>query len=52
MTIAEQLRTEGMEKGKAEKAYEVALGMLKEGISLEVVSRITGLSVKQIERLR
>ena len=48
MTIAEQLRTEG----KAEKAHEVALGMLKEGISLEVISKITGLSVKQIERLR
>ena len=38
----------GMEKGKA----EVALGMLKEGMSIEVVSRITGLSEEEIERLR
>ena len=52
MTIAEKLEKKGMEKGKAEGKAEVALGMLKEGISLEVVSRITGLSVKQIERLR
>ena len=34
MTIAEQLRTEGMEKGKAEKLLmRLLLGMLKEGIS-------------------
>ena len=56
MTIAEKLEKKGMEKGKAEgkaeKAHEIALGMLKEGISLEVISKITGLSVKQIERLR
>ena len=43
---------EGMEKGIAEKAHEVALGMLKEGMSIEVVSRITGLSKEEIKRLR
>ena len=60
MTIAEKLEkkgmekgiAEGMEKGKAEGKTEVALGMLKEGMSIEVVSRITGLSEEEIERLR
>ena len=27
-----------------------ALGMLKEGMSIEVISRITGLSIKEIEK--
>ena len=48
MTIAEQLRTEG----KAERSQEVALGLLREGISLEVISKTTGLSKEEIERLR
>ena len=52
MTIAEKLEkkgmVEGMEKGKA----EVALGLLREGISLEVISKTTGLSEEEIERLR
>ena len=52
MTIAEQLRTEGMEKGKAEGKAEVALGLLREGISPEVISKTTGLSAEEIERLR
>ena len=63
MTIAEQLEkkgkaegiAEGMEKGMAEgmergKA-EVALGLLREGISSEVISKTTGLSIKAIEKL-
>ena len=48
MTIAEQLRTEGKAEGKA----EVALGLLREGISSEVISKTTGLSAEEIERLR
>ena len=48
MTIAEKLRTEG----KAEKAHEVALNLLKKGISIDIVSETTGLSPKEIERLR
>ena len=40
--------TEGMTKGKA----EVAQGLLKEGISINMISRSTGLSVEEIERLR
>ena len=48
MTIAEKLE----KKGKAEGKAEVALGLLREGISLEVISKTTGLSEEEIERLR
>ena len=64
MTIAEQLEKKGKAEGKAEgiaegKAEgiaegkaEVALGLLREGISIEVISKTTGLSEEEIERLR
>ena len=48
----EEAEKRGMEKGKAERSQEVALGLLREGISLEVVSKTTGLSVKEINKLR
>ncbi len=52
--------TEGMTKGRAEGITEgmtkgvakVAQGLLKEGISIKVISRSTGLSIEEIERLR
>ncbi len=40
--------TEGMTKGVA----KVAQGLLKEGISIKIISRSTGLSIEEIERLR
>ena len=47
-TIANKLKTEGKIEGKA----EVAQNLLKEGISIELISRTTGLSIEEIERLR
>ena len=44
----EEAEKRGMEKGKV----EVALGLLREGISLEVISKTTGLSAKEINKLR
>ena len=41
-------RAEGMTKGKA----EVAQSLLKEGFSIKIISRSTGLSLEEIERLR
>ncbi len=40
--------TEGMTKGRA----EVAQSLLKEGFSIKIISRSTGLSVEEIEHLR
>ncbi len=48
MTIAEQLEKKGREEGKA----EVALRLLTKNISIDIISETTGLSLKEIDRLR
>ena len=45
-------REEGKKEGKAEKANEVALAMLKKGFSSEDISELTGLSMEEIDELR
>jgi predicted transposase/invertase (TIGR01784 family) len=52
MTAAEQLEAIGLEKGRKENTAEIALKMLKEGSDFAFISKITGLSPKEIERLR
>ena len=44
----EEARAEGRTEGRT----EVALGLLREGVSLEVISKTTGLSTKEINKLR
>ena len=41
----------GIEKGKAEGITEVAKNMKSEGISVDVISKVTGLSAEEIEEL-
>ncbi len=45
-------KAEGKAEGRAEGKAETASGMLKEGFGTDVIARITGLSVAEIERLR
>ena len=52
MTIAKQLRTEGKAEGLAEGKAEVARGMLKKGYPVSDIAELTGLSIKEIEKLR
>ena len=42
----------GMEKGALSKAREAALSMLDDGMSVEVISKYTSLSVDEISTLR
>ncbi len=61
--LAEQLRNEGeligieigiekgIEKGKIQGKIEAAKGMKEEGLNIDVISRITGLSKEEIEKL-
>ena len=39
-------------EGEANKAVEIARSSLKEGLSIELISKITGLSVEEIEKLK
>jgi len=42
----------GIEKGEKKKAIEIAKGLKKDGISIEIISKNTGLTIKEIERLK
>ena len=44
-------KAEGLAEGKAEEAASIAQNMKKEGMSPEVIARITGLSISVIEKL-
>ena len=47
----EEGREEGREKGLKEKSIEIAKNMLKEGLDVNLISKLSGLSVKEIEEL-
>ena len=40
---------EGIEQGKHEKSVQIVNNMLKENIDIEIISRVTGLSIEEIE---
>ena len=48
----QQGRQEGLQQGELEKAKDIALKMLNEGIDAAFISKITGLSSADIERLK
>ncbi len=41
----------GLERGAAQKEREIAKGMLKEGMKLDLITRLTGLSASEVESL-
>ena len=45
-------REEGREEGRQEERREIALAMLQDNLPLKQVSRLTGLSTKEIESLK
>ena len=42
---------QGIKQGIKEKTIETAKNMLKENISIDIISRVTGLDIKEIEKL-
>ena len=44
-------KAEGRAEGKAEAANQIALNMLRSGISVDLIAQFTGLSLEQIEKL-
>ncbi len=51
MTLAEKLEQQGIKKGMQKGIEDVVLSMLKEGVDIAFISRVTGLSLKAIETL-
>ena len=45
-------RAEGRAEGIEQGIRHVAINMLKEGMSIEVVARVTGLTVEQVQQLQ
>ena len=48
----EEGRKEGKEEGRKERDYEIALKMQKEGFTPQQISKITNLSIDEIEQLQ
>ena len=46
------IRYSGYVDGKAEGKNEIAKNMLKENINIELISKVTGLSLEEIEKLK
>ena len=42
---------EGQQKGRQEGRQEMILKMLQEGVEIELIARVTGLSIEQIQAL-
>ena len=50
-TARDEGKIEGKTEGKKERNFEIAKTGLKEGLSLEIIMKLTGLTEKEIERL-
>lgn len=48
----QSLLAEGRAEGRDEGIRRVAINMLKEGMSIEVVAKVTGLTVEQVQQLQ
>jgi predicted transposase/invertase (TIGR01784 family) len=42
----------GKAEGKAEEKMEIAINLLKSGLSIDVISAATGLTLEQIEKIK
>ena len=51
MTYGQQLRQEGRQEGEQNKALGIAKGMLEDNLPKEQVSKWTGLSLRQVDKL-
>ena len=47
----EEKRQEGIKEGIEKRNYTIAKSMKKENIDIETIKRITGLTIKEIERI-
>ena len=52
MNIKEHIREEGRQEGRQTERQQVVLNMLKEKANLSFVSKVTGLSVAEIQKLK
>ena len=51
-SILQEGKAEGKAEGKTEASNQIALNMLHSNMSLELVVQLTGLSLKQVQKLQ
>ena len=51
-TIERMAKEKGQEEGKIEEKQTIALNMLNDGLSLEQIVRLTGLTIAQLQKLQ
>jgi predicted transposase YdaD len=50
--IYQQIKIEGEEEGSDKKARQIAVNLLKEGMAVDAIARLTGLSVEVVQQLQ
>ena len=51
-TAKQEGLAEGMEKGKSERSQEIARKMLADGVDINLIMKYSGLTQKQIDKLK
>ncbi|MEA5569232.1 hypothetical protein [Anabaena sp. UHCC 0399] len=50
--IYQMIQNEAEEQGSNKKAREIALNLLAEGMAVDAIARLTGLSVEEVQQLQ
>jgi predicted transposase/invertase (TIGR01784 family) len=50
--LRQEARIEGLQEGMAKGIFQVAKSMLKEGLAIHVIQKVTGLRQEKIDRLQ
>ena len=50
--LMNSIRYEGYEEGAADKSIEIAKKLLLENVSLDIISKTTGLSIEEINNIK
>lgn len=51
-TIERMAKEEGQEEGKIEEKQTIALNLLRQGLSIEIIIGATGLTIAQLQKLQ
>ena len=51
LALADEYFREGIEKGREENSREIAIRLFKNGVDINIISKSTGLSIDEINKL-
>ena len=50
--LVDEGRAEGRAEGSQEATHKIAINLLKEGLSIELIAKTTGLTVEEVQQLQ